>query len=194
MSHEFVADVEHGLERALGDESEPTRVQAKNLMRSDVATLSTEDTIESALALFEEARISGAPVLANGRLVGVLTLADVSRPEHQRDGRLATEREYELAEPAGEELSDEVDPEDVLYSKDDYSPPILGRERVGDWMSEGAVAVPPETPLETVCRIMTEKQIHRVFVTERDKLVGVISSLDIVCHVARGTDGRRKPG
>jgi len=172
--------------------NESKRVHAKDLMRVDVAVLSTDDTIESALALFEEARISGAPVVSNGRLVGVLTLADITLPEHQRDGHLATERDYELAEPPGEERTDEVDPEDVVYRKEDYSPEILGRELVGDWMSEGVVAVPPDASLEKVCQTMEEKQIHRVFVTEREKLLGVISSLDVVRLVARGGLGTRK--
>jgi len=166
---------------------------AKDLMRTDVETLSTEDTIESALALFEEARISGAPVLANGRLLGVLTLADITRLEHRRQGRMATERDYELAEPVGEELTDELDPEEVLYRKEDYSPEILGRELVGDWMSPGVVVVPPDASLETVCRTMSDRQIHRVFVTRHDQLAGVISSLDIVRFLARNAPDAVRP-
>ena len=37
-------------------------VKASDIMRRDVLSLAPDDTIEDALALFEEARISGAPV------------------------------------------------------------------------------------------------------------------------------------
>lgn len=165
-------------------------VKAKDVMRSEVATLAADDSIESALALFEEARISGAPVVSNGRLVGMLTLADVSRPEHLRAGRIETEREYELSEPSGEELTDELDPDEVFYLKEDYSPEVLGRERVADWMTSGVVSVPAQATLQEVCRVMVERQIHRVCVAEGDKLVGLITSFDVVRHVAGGRQPR----
>ncbi|HEX6882845.1 MAG TPA: CBS domain-containing protein [Planctomycetota bacterium] len=160
------------------------RVTARDLMRTDVQTLSPSDTIETAQGLFEEARISGAPVVASGRLVGVLSLADIASPEHQREGRLRTQGDYELAEPVGEERVDELDPEEVVFRKEDYSPEVLGRELVGDWMSTGVVTVAPTATLERVCQTMAERSIHRVFVTEGERLLGVISSLDVVRHVA----------
>jgi CBS domain-containing protein len=166
--------------------NEPRTIRAKDLMRGEVATLSADDSIETALALFEESRISGAPVVESGRLVGMLTLADVSRTEHLRQGRIETEREYELAEVSGEELTDELDPDEVFYLKEDYSPEVLGRERVGDWMTSGVVSVPADATLQEVCRVMVERQIHRVCVSEGEKLVGLITSFDVVRYVARG--------
>jgi CBS domain-containing protein len=168
----------------------PNPVRARDLMRTDVAILAPGDTIESALALFEEARISGAPVVSDGRLVGVLTLADVSRTEHLSGDRMQTRRESDLAEPVGEERTDELDPEEVFYSKEDYSAELLGRDLVGDWMTSEAVTVAPDAPLERICRTMVENRIHRVFVAEEQKLVGLISSFDIVRLVA---GGRREP-
>jgi CBS domain-containing protein len=154
-------------------------------MRREVATLSADDPIETALVLFEEARISGAPVLANGRLVGMLTLADVSQPEHLREGRIETRREYVFSEPS-DQRTDELDPDEVFYLKEDYSPEVLGRERVTDWMTSGVVSVPPLASLEEVCRVMVERHVHRVCVADGEKLVGLITSFDVVRHVARG--------
>jgi CBS domain-containing protein len=165
-------------------------VRARDLMRTDVAQLSPQDTIETAIGLFEDSGISGAPVVANGRLVGVLTLADISRPEHLDGDRIETRRDYELSEPAGEELTDEVDPDEVFFAKDDYSPEVLGRDLVGDWMTPEVITVPPEASLKDVCSRMVERQIHRVFVTDEKNLMGVISSFDVVRHVAQS--GRRE--
>jgi CBS domain-containing protein len=170
----------------VSDMQQHSSTTAKDVMRREVATLSADDSIETALALFEESRIGGAPVLANGRLVGMLTLTDISRPEHLREGRIETGREYDLSEPSGEERTDELDPDEVFYLKEDYSPEVLGRERVADWMSSGVVSVPADASLEEVCRVMVERQIHRVCVAEGSKLVGLITSFDVVRHVARG--------
>jgi len=134
-------------------------------------------------------------VVANGTLMGVLTLADVSRTEHLQGGRLETRSDYEMSEPAGEEFGDEIAPDEVFYLKEDYSPDVLGRELVGDWMTNEVVAVPPDASLETVCRVMTDRRIHRVFVTEERRLIGVISSFDVVRHVAgRSPERQRRTG
>lgn len=165
-------------------------LSARDVMRTDVATLATDDTIETALALFDESRIGGAPVVANGQLVGMLTLSDISRPEHLKGSGLETRRDYDLT-PDEDELAEDFDAEQVIYLKDDYSPDVLGRELVGDWMSSGVVSVSPDTPLERVCQVMLEKQVHRVCVTEASRLVGLISSIDVVRQVAGWT--RKKP-
>lgn len=164
-------------------EHDQRAVTAKDLMRRELATLSPDDTIESAIALFEEAGIGGAPVVANGRLVGMLTMTDVSRSEHLKDGRLRTEGDYVLAEPAGEEQGEELDLEDT-FRKEDYSPAVLGAELVAHWMTEGALSVEPDTTLRAVCQKMVEHRIHRLCVTDAGKLVGLITTFDIVRHLA----------
>jgi CBS domain-containing protein len=160
-------------------------VTARDLMRRELATLSPDDTIESAFALFEEAGIGGAPVVAGGRLVGMLTTTDLSRSEHLRDGRIQTEGDYVLAEPAGEEQTDELDLEET-FRKEDYSPAVTGPELVRHWMSEGAHTVAPDASLRAVCEAMVAHQIHRICVTEGTKLVGLITSFDVVRHIAHG--------
>jgi CBS domain-containing protein len=127
----------------------------------------------------------------NGRLVGMLTLADVGRTEHRKDGLIETGGDYDLAEPVGEEQTDELDPAEVLTMKDDYSPEILGHPLVGDWMSRGVVSVSPVASLEEVCSVMVQHQIHRVCVTEEGRLVGLVTTFDVVRHVA-GITGPRE--
>ena len=78
---------------------------ARDVMRTEIATLSTDDTIQTALELFEESGISGAPVVAGEKLVGMLTLADLGRSERRENGCIRTTGEYEMSEPAGEELA-----------------------------------------------------------------------------------------
>jgi CBS domain-containing protein len=169
---------------------EPTR--AEDLMRTHLISLSPDDTIVAAIAQLEESRISGAPVVdENGKLAGVLSLSDIARTDHLAGDRVAAERgDFEMSEPSGEERTDEVDPNDVFFLKEDYSAELLGRELVGDWMTRDVISVSPEATLEEVCQVMVSEHIHRVFVTEAEKLVGVISSFDVVRKIARARTRR----
>ncbi len=174
---------------------EKNRTKAADIMRKDVVALAADDTIERALEIFEEQRISGAPVVdRNDHLVGVLTLSDVTKTEHFSDGRIALRRRgYEMSEPSGEELLDELDPDEVFFVKEDYSAEMVDTDRVGDWMTPKVISVAPDAALEEVCRLMVDEHIHRVFVAEKGKLQGVVSSFDVVRHVARAA-ARAKAG
>jgi CBS domain-containing protein len=59
-------------------------------------------------------------------------------------------------------------------------------------MTPKVISVAPDAAIEEVCRVMIEEHIHRVFVAEKGKLLGVISSFDVVRHVARAA-ARRGP-
>jgi CBS domain-containing protein len=168
-------------------------LKVRDAMRRNVTTLAPGDEIEGALARFEEARISGAPVVdASGKLVGVLTLTDVARPDRLRESRVSVQRgAFEMSEIAGDELTDELDPEEVFYSKEDYSADLLGGERVSEWMTGEVVSVSPDASLEAACKAMVSHQIHRVFVTEGERLVGVLTSFDVVRALAGGRAATR---
>ena len=165
---------------------------ARDVMRTQVVTLSPLDSIHSALSTFEDHRIGGAPVTDDdGKVVGVLTLSDVARTEHLSGDRLSPQRgTFEMSDFDGEEAPDEADPDEVFFAKSDYSAELAGEDRVGDWMTQRVVTVAPRDHLPAVCAKMVRHQIHRVFVVDDERVVGIISSFDIVRCVA-GTP--RKP-
>ncbi|MBL8858325.1 MAG: CBS domain-containing protein [Planctomycetes bacterium] len=162
-------------------------LKVQDVMRSEVSTLSSSDTVESALATFEDQRIGGAPVVdATGKLVGVLTLTDVTRVDRLSSDRVRTERgSFEMSEETDEEFGDETDPNEVFFMKEDYSPKLLGRDLVGDWMARDVISVAPESLVLEACSTMVKHHIHRLFVTRGEKLVGVLSSFDIVRFIAQ---------
>jgi len=161
-------------------------LKARDIMQKKVARLTPSDTIDSALALLEEMHISGAPVVdEEGHPVGVLSVSDIMQRAHVSSDRLDTGRgDYVLSEIYADEEDDFIGDE-VIRNKQGYSPEVLGRETVGDWMSSGVISVSPETSLARVCKLMSEQRIHRVFVLEKRELVGVITSLDVVRCVAQ---------
>jgi CBS domain-containing protein len=169
------------------------QIAARDVMRRNVATLSPDDTIREALEMFEDARISGAPVVDEaGAMVGVLTLTDIARTDHLDGNRLSVQRgTFEMAEPTGDELTDEIDPDEAILIKEDYSASLRGGEVVGQWMTRNVITVEPDASLEKACSAMVANQVHRVFVTHGQQLLGVITSFDIVRVLAGRAPERR---
>jgi CBS domain-containing protein len=58
--------------------------------------------------------------------------------------------------------------------------------RVRDVMVEDVIAVEPDEPLERVLRALSEASIHGVPVVEDGRLVGIVTSVDVVWALASG--------
>lgn len=163
------------------------QLRARDLMRTDVVSFGPETSIEVAISIFEDLHISGAPVVnAVGKLVGVLSAADVVRSEHVAGARIETGR-GDMSMSYDEESDDLFHPEEVILIREDYSPLVRGQESVGDWMSVGVVSVKPDDTIAHVCRTMVKGGFHRVCVVENEKLVGIVTSFDVVRAVAERT-------
>ena len=154
---------------------------ARDVMQTGLVTLSEESTLADAVQTFEDYKITGAPVLDSfGRLVGVISAADIANTTHMDDGRLRTERgEYYLAHRA-----DEGEDSDSFEGMSSYNFSNDDSDRVREWMSPRVISVDPACALDDVCKRMTDDKVHRVLVTEGDALLGIITSMDIVRAVA----------
>ena len=148
--------------------------RARGLMQTNIARLTTTDPVKEAVGVLEEYRIGGAPVFdEGGKLVGFFTLTDVARSEHFH------------GESLGERQPDfDIDVEDPGLGREDYSPDVLGRELVQDWMNPSVIYVGPDASLSEVCRTMVSEHIHRVVVIDGNKLCGILSSFDVVRFLA----------
>lgn len=54
-------------------------LSVKDIMTKPVLTVEPEDAIESAALLMDERKISGLPVVKNGKVLGILTTTDILR-------------------------------------------------------------------------------------------------------------------
>ena len=119
------------------------------------------------------------------KVVGFLSLADIARIEHLQGDRVAEERgDRQLANPVGDAMEEESVDDEEFVGRDDYSPEALGRETVGQWMTRGVVAISPSATLKEVCATMVRESVHRLVVLERGRLQGILSTMDIVRHLA----------
>jgi CBS domain-containing protein len=55
---------------------------------------------------------------------------------------------------------------------------------IGDVMTRRLITIAPEAPVRDAIQLMVDEEIHRVLVVEAEKLVGVISSMDVLRMLA----------
>lgn len=152
---------------------------AAHLMKKDVVRIDADATVDEALSSLEDAGIGGAPVIdATGKLIGVVSLRDLARrarsAESEFGGKGWDDEDLQIGEAIEEDIS----------MADDYSPQNAASERVRDCMSPGVVTVAPDAPIRAVAARLVKEKIHRVFVVDGHKLVGVISTFDMARAIA----------
>jgi CBS domain-containing protein len=176
-------------------------VTVSDFMSTDVITIDPELTLRDALELISARHIGGAPVVASGRLVGVLAASDAlafeavtpgvpaERPE-QLESELEVPDEWEVegGEPAAAFFTDMWVDTGADVAERFRSPgpewDALQEHTVSEAMTPAVYAVAPQTPLAEAAAYMLRLKIHRVLVLEAGKLVGILTTTDVVRAVA----------
>jgi predicted transcriptional regulator len=133
-------------------------------MTPDVLTVEAEWTVPELARFLLENEISGAPVVdRQGMVVGVVSLADVASVGVPSRG--ACEGFFDRSwEP--ERLESPAVPESDL--------------RVRDIMNADVYAVSEDATVGEVARTMLEEHVHRLIVTRADRVLGIISTSDLL--------------
>lgn len=172
-----------------------------DIMTREVVTLSPEHSLREAMTILTSRHISGAPVVSNNTVVGVVSLTDLAElaasspavPAEQADtgefGEWAEAAELYADEPPAayfQQLWDDAGA-DAVERMDETSRPewnALEDHTVGEAMTRAVQSLPPATPVEQAARFMRERGIHRVLVMADARLLGVVSTRDIADAVA----------
>lgn len=148
-------------------------------MQHEVLTVPLDLPLQQLAEFLIEHEISGAPVVdEDDNLRGVVSMTDIAIHEAmpERSGvREPPATYYRLAQESGL-TSDEL----LNFRLDD----LAGSAVVEDIMTPAVYEVDEDTPVEEVAGLMLTSSIHRVIVTRGDKLVGIISSMDMLRLVA----------
>jgi predicted transcriptional regulator len=166
--------VENSIE-ALGDISALTLAE---LMSGEVLTVYEGWSIKRLAGFFVKHNISGAPVVASDdTLVGVVTQSDVIR--------------FESKSPSDAEIRK------VVQSY--YGPNTSGlteadirqlKEKaietctVNSIMTPGVKSLDAHTNAAEACRFMVGQDVHRLFVTNEERVVGVVTAMDFLRRMA----------
>ena len=150
-------------------------IVAKDLMSSDVLTVSEDLTVKELAAFFMENEITGAPVEGeDGSVTGVVSLVDLARADAEH-----TEDSEDTWEPPTDGYYDR--PQDRL-GETGIHVYRLGNEtvRVRDIMNPKLYSVGPQAEVSEIASKMLSTHIHRLLVVEDNELVGVISTSDLL--------------
>lgn len=144
-------------------------VQVREIMTTDVVTLGPEDPIHEAARRLAQSHITGAPVVADGRIVGIVTESDILD-----------------AVASGAPVSGPFNWLDAvsLMVAERY-PHHVAERTVGDIMRKHVVTTTPETSIWSAATTMQLRGVNRLPVVEGDRLVGIVSRADLVGVMAR---------
>ena len=121
------------------------------LMTRDVSTLDEDDELVSADQLMRLEHVRHLPVVRGKKLVGIVTHRDIIS---------AQARLLWAIPPDGEERAVAL--------------------RVRDMMKTDVVTCPPVTPADDAIRVMLEKKLGCILVTEGSELRGIVTEADVV--------------
>ncbi len=153
---------------------------ARDVVQPATAHAKPDDTLDAAERLMVAERLTGLPVIEGGRLVGVISRSDVARVHvlaESLDGQIAEELHWDETQADGFKHGEG---ERFLGFK-----PRIEKLRVKDVMRSQVVTCRPEAPIRDVAALLIRHHIHRVFVVELNKPLGVINSLDLVSLLAK---------
>ena len=130
---------------------------ARDIMTTEVITVTPGTPLAEFARLCAEDNISGCPVTrVDGVLVGIVSKTDlIQRMLAEHPGHGTTERF-------------------PVWDQD--------LRQVGDIMTESVLTVSPETPAAEIAERMARDRVHRVVVMEKDKVAGIVTSIDLLAH------------
>lgn len=147
-------------------------ITASDLMNPRVLTVQQGLTVPELAHFLVANDISGAPVEdGSGKLVGVVSLNDIAE--------VLADEEDEDGERGGDFFASEWD-EGLSPEEIDELPADATELTVADIMTPDVFTVGEETPVSEIAEAMIANHIHRLLVTREDRVVGIISTSDLL--------------
>lgn len=134
-------------------------IRARDVMTTTVVAVPPTLAVSRLEDTLVARKIGGAPVVEDGRLIGIVSRSDVVR-------YLSVQRSL-----AG-----------LVHTE----PQSESHLTVRDIMSRDPLRVSPDTPVDEVARQLVSRHVHRVLVCEGEQIVGLISALDLAQLIADG--------
>lgn len=132
------------------------RTPVSSIMTEKVLTLNTNDNLATAESLFKKNKIRHIPVVENNAIKGMLSYTDLLRIS----------------------FADAVDEDEDTIETTVYD--MFSIEQV---MVSNVISVKPDNTIKEVAEILAEKEFHALPVVENDKLVGIVTTTDLIKYL-----------
>lgn len=126
------------------------------LMTTELYKVTTENTLKDAKRIFERNHVRHLPVVRGDKLIGILSLTDLQR--------------ISFGDSFGE----------VEKEVDDSITEFLTIWQV---MKHKPVTVRPDDSIQAVAELLTKAEFHALPVVDEDKLVGIVTTTDIIKYL-----------
>lgn len=144
-----------------------------DVMTREIIALAPDTGLSTAARLFATRHITGAPVIdPNGRVLGVVTQSDLVDPDRERSDDEGHSVYYSIADGRTFAQGEAVVDQDGV---------------VQDVMSPSVLAIGPRAPLLDAIREMVAEGVHRLLVADDGKLIGILTSMDVLRAVYSAT-------
>lgn len=150
---------------------------AKDIMSRDVIIVHEKMAVSDLLDLFTREMISGAPVKNNKeRITGVVSLNDIAHYSSKRRAVNMGERGF---------YSDAWESKFSAKELEGFHLEIDDGMCVCDIMTHLLISIQEDTPVTEIASIMIQYRVHRLCVTRDDKVVGLVTTTDILREVCK---------
>ncbi len=166
-------------------------MKARDVMQTDVKTVTPSMTIQELLGVLSDNDISGAPVVTDDqRVAGVVSATDVIRfvanMQEIPAGDTSVDPEGRAPEEAIEDGASAFfwDPEQAHplagAGLQTFEAVDLDAATVGDIMTTAAFTVSPDQDVREVAVFLLQGRIHRALVEEDGRLLGLVTTFDLL--------------
>ncbi|WP_127845928.1 CBS domain-containing protein [Psychroflexus aestuariivivens] len=126
------------------------------IMTKNLVKLNIEDSLTKAESLFKKHKIRHLPVVEGEKITGILSYTDLMRISFA-----------DATDDNGEEV------ESMVYD-------MFTLEQV---MTKNVESIEDSADIKTAAEIITKKEFHALPVVKGDKLVGIVTTTDIIKHL-----------
>lgn len=145
-------------------------MKARDIMTSPVIAVEPDASVKEIATLLFERRISAVPVLEQGRLVGMVSEADLLHRQEIGTDQVPVSGSWWLRLFSGERS-----PEEYVKSH---------ARRARDIMTKEVASVTPDTPVVQIATLLETRRIKRVPVLDAGRVVGIVSRSNLVQALA----------
>jgi predicted transcriptional regulator len=147
-------------------------VKVGEIMHKGVMTVAESTPLQEVTRFFIDHGITGAPVVdAQGKPQGVISMSDLTAHAAGLDQPKEGAFLRELWDDASHHQLQDLTFEHGVTAR--------------DVMTDFLIRVEADTPVRELMELMKSARLHRVFVTRKDVLVGIVTTLDLVMLLDR---------
>lgn len=131
------------------------KVPVSEIMTTDLIMLNINDSLEKAEHLFKKYHIRHIPVIKDDKIVGMLSLTDLLR----------------------------ISFADGAFKDEDAEPMVYEMFTISQLMASNIESVAPTNTIKEVAEFLAAKEYHALPVVENDKLVGIVTTTDLIKYL-----------